>query len=97
MNRPPSFAVLLLGILLSLPAAAQIQYFGYVGGADDDIGLTLTKGFANFAYVSTSADLSSTFVRDRVSALSQQGEKAVIGLPLVLWCDYDLNQSYRYL
>jgi hypothetical protein len=83
--------------LLSLPAAAQIQYFGYVGGADDDLSLSNLNGFANFAHLSTPADLASTFVRDRVNALSQKGWKATIDLGLVLWCDYDGNGSYRSL
>jgi len=101
-KRPTSparlaLALLLLGGLLALPAVAQIQYFGYVGGADDDTSLNLTKGFTNFAYTGAPSDLASTFVLDRVSALSQKGLKGVIDLGVVLWCDYDGNQSYRHL
>jgi hypothetical protein len=97
MYRKLSLLTLLLGIWLALPASAQIQYFGYVGGADDDQVLNLTKGFANFAHLSTPVDLASTFVSNRVTALSQKGSKASIDLGLVLWCDYDGNGSYRQL
>jgi hypothetical protein len=96
-TRRLALAILLLGVLLPLPVIAQIQYFGYVGGADDDSGLNLTKGFTNFAYVGTEADLTSTFVLNRVNAMSQKGLKAIIDLSVVLWCDYNADQSYRYL
>ncbi|HEX3530459.1 MAG TPA: hypothetical protein VH988_25640 [Thermoanaerobaculia bacterium] len=92
-----ALAVLLLGILLALPAAAQIQYFGYDGGASDDPSLNLTKAFTNFAYIGAQSDLTSTFVLDRVNAMSQKGLKGVIDLSVVLWCDYDGDESYRHL
>ena len=58
-------------------------------GAGDDAqnkGLDQTKGFTNFSHIATPADLASTFVRDRVTAMSQKGIKATIDLGLVLWC-----------
>ncbi|HSS78382.1 MAG TPA: hypothetical protein VLV54_16765 [Thermoanaerobaculia bacterium] len=97
MSQKLAPATLLLSVFLSLPAAAEIQYFGYVGGADDDSGLNLTHGFANFAHVSSSSDLASPFVLNRVNALSQKGLKATVDLGLVLWCDYDGTGSYRSL
>jgi hypothetical protein len=97
MTQKLAPATLLLSVLLSLPATAQIQYFGYVGGADDDFGLNLTQGFANFAHVSSPADLASPFVLDRVNALARKGLKATIDLGVVLWCDYDGTGSYRSL
>jgi hypothetical protein len=97
MRKKLTLATALLGILLALPAAAQIQYFGYVGVGDDDSSLGLAKDFANFAYLSTSANLADTFVLNRVNALSQKGFKATIDLGLVLWCDYDGSGSYRQL
>jgi hypothetical protein len=97
MTQKLAPGTLLLWVLLALPAAAQIQYFGYVGGADDDLGLSLTHGFANFAHLSSPADLASPFVLDRVNALSQKGLKATIDLGIVLWCDYDGTRSFRSL
>jgi hypothetical protein len=76
----------LLGAVLSLPCAAQIQYFGYVGAADDTQGLYQTRGFTNFAHVEAGLDLASPFVRDRVNAMNQQGIIATINLGVVLWC-----------
>jgi hypothetical protein len=88
---------LLIGLWVALPAAAQLQYFGYVGGADDDLSLNLLKGFANYSHVVTPSDLSSTFVLTRVNAMAQKGQKASIDLGLVLWCDYGGDGSYRQL
>src|SRR5258708_2453240 len=97
MSQKLAPTTLLLTVLLSLPAGAEIQYFGYGRGADDDFGLNLTSGFANFAHVSTPSDLASPFVLNRVNALSQRGLKATVDLGLVLWCDYDGTGSYRSL
>jgi hypothetical protein len=88
---------LLLGALLALPAAAQIQYFGYVGGADDDASLAKTKGYTNFAHLGASDNLYDSFIVNRVNALSQRGMKATIDLGKVLWCDYDASGLYRDL
>ena len=95
-------ALLLLGALLPLSVHAQLQYFGYVGNADDDAGLNKTYAYTNFAHVSTGVDLYDPFVRNRVTAMSQKGLKATIDLGLVLWCDYDLDgdgagDGYRQL
>ena len=88
---------LLLGALLALPAAAQLQYFGYVGGADTDAALAKTKGYTNFAHLGTSDDVYDPFIVNRVNALSQRGMKATIDLGKVLWCDYDASGLYRDL
>jgi len=85
-----------LSLLLLLPASAQLQYFGYVGGADNDGALDKLKGFTNMAHLSTSADLTSTFVANRVQALTQRGGKAIIDLGFVLWCGTD-PATYRTL
>lgn len=71
----------------------HLQYFGYVGAGDDDLGLGQTRGYTNFAHIATGADVNSTFVRDRVTAMSQRGIKATIDLGKVLWC----GSSYTYL
>jgi hypothetical protein len=83
--------------LAALPASAQIQYFGYVGGADDDQALGETRGFTNFAYLSAGDNLSDFFIRNRVSAMAPLGIKAVIDLGKVLWCDYDGTGRYLSL
>ncbi|HEX2223959.1 MAG TPA: hypothetical protein VHN15_07120 [Thermoanaerobaculia bacterium] len=102
MKRLLVFAVLLLGAWTSLPAAGQLQYFGYVGNADDDAGLLKTRGYTNFAHVSSREYLYDSFVTQRVNAISAQGMKATIDLGLVLWCNYDwdgdgVGDGYRQL
>jgi hypothetical protein len=96
---------LLLGVLLALPAlpaAAQLQYFGYVGNAEDTTALNKTHGFTNFAHVSSREYLGDLHVRDRITAMSQKGLKATVDLGLVLWCNYDqdgdgVGDGYRQL
>lgn len=90
-------ALLLLGASLAFPASGQLQYFGYVGAADDDLSLGKTRGFTNFAHVSTRQSVTDPFVKDRVTAMAQKGLKATIDLGLVLWCDYDGTGRYRQL
>ena len=98
MRRLIVFALLLLVSFTALPARAQLQYFGYVGGADDDQALSRTYGYTNFAHISATVNPADTFLRDRVTALAQKGSKAVIDLGLVLWCDYyGEQQKWRYL
>jgi hypothetical protein len=94
LRRDLVAAALLLGSLISLPALAQIQYFGYVGGADNDSALAETRGFTNFAQISTESDLAGTFIRSRLTAMTPYGIKAMIDLGLVLWCDYSNDQHY---
>lgn len=88
---------LALVALVALPASAQLQYFGYVGGADDDSALFQTNGFTNFAYLSAGVDLTDPWLQNRVAALSSHGMKAVIDLGKVLWCDYDNNNTYLWI
>jgi hypothetical protein len=88
-------ALLLLAAFSSIPASAQLQYFGYVGGADDDVSLGKTKGYTNFAHISTSSYISDPFVSSRVTALAQRGSKAMIDLGYVFWCDYSGTGQYR--
>jgi hypothetical protein len=64
----------------------HLSTFGYVGSGDDDLALNQAKGYTNYAHIATVADVNSTFVRDRVTALSQKGLKATIDLGKVLWC-----------
>jgi hypothetical protein len=87
MKWKTCLAVLLLGSALCLPGSAQLRYFGYHGGADDDLSLGRTRGFTNFAYIVAPERLASPFVRDRVSAMARSGLKAIIDLEHVLWCD----------
>ncbi len=95
MRKPCLLALLLLVPFAALPAAAQLQYFGYVGSADDDVSLGKTKGYTNFAHLSTTTYINDTFVKTRVTALSQRGSKAMIDLGYVLWCDYEGTGLYR--
>lgn len=96
MRRKAALAVL-LGTLLSLPASAAIQYFGYHESGQDDLGLDKVKGFTNFSYISTQADIYDPTLAIRVNAMSQRGMKAVLELGKVLWCDYDGSGYYRTL
>src|SRR5436305_14992787 len=95
MRKIVVLTVLLLASLTTIPAAAQLQYFGYVGSADDDVSLGKTKGYTNFAHVSTTQYVYDPFVSSRVTALAQRGSKAMIDLGYVLWCDYDGSGLYR--
>jgi hypothetical protein len=95
-NSPMRFMLVLAMVftLAALPVSAQIQYFGYVGGADDDQALRQTKGFTNFAHLSADNYLPDPFIKNRVSAMAPLGIKAVIDLGKVLWCDYDGTGRY---
>src|SRR5260370_37978164 len=95
MRRLIVSALLLLASFATIPASAQLQYFGYVGSADDDVSLGKTKGYTNFAHVSTSTYIYDYFVGSRVTALAQRGSKAMIDLGYILWCDYDGSGLYR--
>jgi hypothetical protein len=63
-----------------------LQYFGYVGNADDDWGLAMTRGYTNFAHVAARNGPTDTWVRDRVTAANQRGLKATVDLGVVFWC-----------
>ncbi|HKO55421.1 MAG TPA: hypothetical protein VJ276_06045 [Thermoanaerobaculia bacterium] len=91
MKRATALAALLLGMSLCLPAAAQLQYFGYVG-ADSDDALGKTKNYTNFAHVSTDVPQDPYFVA-RVNAINARGLKATIDLSKVFFCAPD----YIYL
>src|SRR5262245_56441633 len=90
MNRSclPLALALLLAAALALPAADQLQYFGYVYSGCDDVSLAKTYAYTNFTHLSTAADLTDPFVRTRTVAIAQKGLKVTIDLGLVLWCDY---------
>jgi len=91
------FATLLIGGVLSHSAAAELRYFGYHGGADDDASLARTSGYTNFAYVVASARTTSPYVRDRVNAMARAGLKAIVELGPVLWCDVEGDGTYDAL
>ncbi|MFL6234431.1 MAG: hypothetical protein ACJ76N_14965 [Thermoanaerobaculia bacterium] len=97
MKRSLMLAALLLGALFPLPASAQLQYFGYHASAEDDVSLNKVKGYTNFSYISSSADIYDTRMSSRVNAMAQAGVKAIVELGLVLWCDYDGSGSYQTL
>lgn len=94
--NPPLALILLLGALFSLPATAQIQHFGYVGAADDDMGLNKTKGYSNFGHVATTIDIYDPWVHNRVTAVNQRGMKATLDLGYLLWCQDEFGH-YRVL
>ena len=95
--RKPLLALLLLTSWFSVPASAQLSYFGYVGAGDNDSGLAQTKNYTNFAHIASTVNLTDPYLRDRVAAMAQKGIKATIDLGYVLWCDYDGTNRYRYL
>jgi hypothetical protein len=92
---PRILTALFLLASAAAPAVAELQYFGYVGGANDDNALARTRSYSNFAHLSARPDVEDPFVRVRVLALSQRGMKAVIDLDRVFWCDPDGDHSYR--
>jgi hypothetical protein len=77
-------------------AAGNLQYFGYVGGGDDDWSLAVTKAYTNFAHVWSRSSTTDPFVHTRVTAISQRGLKATIDLGRVFWCDYTGDDSFRF-
>ena len=95
MRKLCLLALVFLVPFAAIPAAAQLQYFGYVGSADDDVSLGKTKGYTNFAHLSATTYLNDTFVKTRVTALAQRGSKAMIDLGYVFWCDYEGTGLYR--
>jgi hypothetical protein len=78
---------LLLAILGASTASAQLRYFGYHGGANDDAALARTQGYTNFAYIVAPERPSSLYVRERVKAMARHGVRAIIELEALLWCD----------
>ena len=85
MHRPVALGAILLGIALALPAAAELRYFGYVGGAEDTTVLAQTKSYVNFAHVA-SDDVFDPYLAPKVIAASQRGLKVTIDLGKVFWC-----------
>lgn len=89
MKRATAFAALLLGLTLSLPAAAQLQYFGYVGlDFDDDV--SKTKSYTNFAHVSTQVP-QDPGVLAHIDAINARGLKATIDLSQIFFCAPEYN------
>jgi len=77
--------VLLLGTALSLPAAAQIQYFGYVNGADEDAWIEATKSYTNWSWLVYTPERSTPWMAQRLDALGRNNMKAILELGYLLW------------
>jgi hypothetical protein len=88
MTRQAGIRIVLLlaTFFLSGVAQAQLQYFGYVGNADDDPALEDTKSFTNFAHLSTTDNIDENKILDRTTAAAQKGLKVTIDVGQILWC-----------
>jgi hypothetical protein len=91
MKRATAFAALLLGLTLALPAAAQLQYFGYVG-LDFDTDVGKTKAYSNFVHLAADAPQDPYFL-SRVQGINARGLKVTIDLGKIFFCAPD----YTYL
>src|SRR5688572_7460536 len=87
--------VLLLGTFLSLPASAQLQYFGYVNGADEDTSIESTKSYTNWSWLVYTPERSSTWMAQRLDALARSDMKAILELGQLLWNPAN-NYTYLY-
>jgi len=77
MKRWIALLALLLGV--SLPAAAQLQYFGYVLGGEDDASLALNKSYTNFTHVVSTTPQDAAFIA-KVNNINARGLKVTIDL-----------------
>lgn len=91
MKRPITIAAMLFGVVFALPAAAQLQYFGYVLGGDAAM-LGKTKNYTNFVHVVATMPEDAEFLA-RVQAINQRGLKVTIDLGQIFWC----GPEYNYL
>jgi hypothetical protein len=86
MKRATAFAALLVGICLSFPAAAQLQYFGYVLGGEDPDALARTKSYTNFTHVAAQTPQDPEFLA-KVNTINSRGLKVTIDLGKIFWCN----------
>lgn len=75
------------------PAAAvlngQLQWFGYAGETGGEPTLIGTDSYANWGWMVTNDDPSSTWATQRINALAAHNMKAIVELGRLLWCgDY---------
>lgn len=82
----------LLCAVLSFPAAAQLQHFGYVFNGEDSTSLDATEGFTNFAHTVAETPQDAAFLA-RVNNINSYGLKATIDLGKIFWC----GSNYNYL
>ncbi|HKO55422.1 MAG TPA: hypothetical protein VJ276_06050 [Thermoanaerobaculia bacterium] len=101
MKRTTALAAMLLGLLVSFSASAQLQYFGYVF-AEDAAALARTKSYTNFTHVAASIPNDPDFLA-KVNTINSRGLKVTIDLGKIFWCNapqYDrlcsgTTNSYR--
>lgn len=63
----------------------QIQYFGYVGGSDQEM-IDGVKSYANWGWFATDADPYSTAATSTINRLAAAGMKTIIDMGGLLWC-----------
>ena len=77
-------AAFVMALALPSVASAQLQWFGYTGGADNE-ALEGTASYVNFGYFSTDENDTNAAATDRVNAMSQKNMKAILELGKLLW------------
>ena len=87
------FVVFTLLLAVSLPAAAQLQYFGYVS-ADDDPALASTKNYTNFTHVAADTPQDYYFL-SRVSNINSRGLKVTIDLSGIFFSGTSLRGDWQ--
>jgi hypothetical protein len=92
--RVSSLVLLLSLLFLAKGSWAQLQWFGYVSGADYDLWLDGTASYVNFGWFATDANAASTATSDRLNAMAQRNLKGIVDLGQLLWNPAD---GYRTL
>lgn len=80
-----ALTALLLGTFLVIPASAQLQYFGYVNGADEDASIEATKSYTNWSWLVYTPERSTPWMAQRLDALARSDMKAILELSYLLW------------
>lgn len=78
-------SMLLVVLLCSIPAAAQLQYFGYVNGADEDTWIKQTNSYTNWSWLIYTPERSTPWMTQRLDKLGQSNMKAILELGQLFW------------
>ena len=88
-------SILSLALLfVSLPAVAQLQYFGYVGGGDDLPSIAATKNHSNFAHTAATTPQDSLFLA-KVNDINSRGMKVTIDMSGIFFAGTSLRADWQ--
>lgn len=92
MKRWPVLFALL--IVVTLPAAAQLQNFGYVLAGEDDYSLASTKNYTNFTHTAASTPQDFYFL-SKVNNINSRGLKVTIDLSEIFFAGTSLRADWQ--